>query len=401
MTPSADDSRSPAHPPRPPRARWLRVMLALAATALLAALALWWWGAGRDADAAPATVMVERGDIEKTVTAVGSLQPKEYVDVGTQVSGQLQKVHVEIGQRVAKGDLIAEIDPTRFESTVRNDRATLNSLHAQLLQRQAEAERAAQQAARNQRMAAERAVSQETVEQSRADLKVARAAVAALEAQIDAAEATLEGDLANLGYTKIYAPMAGTVVSQTSLEGQTVNASQSAPVIVQVANLDVMTVWAEVAEADVNRIKVGMPAYFTTLGMSGRRWRGKVRQVQPTPEIENDVVLYNVLIDVDNAEQLLLPSMTVQVFFVLGEARDVPLVPINALSPGEGGTYRATVLAGKKTEPRSVTIGVSNRTTAEVVSGLEVGEHVLVNGAAAAATGAQRNGGRPPMMPRL
>src|SRR5690606_25601543 len=225
-----------------------------------------------------------------------------------------------------EGDLIAEIDPTRYESIVRNDRATLESLRAQLAQREAELALARQQLERNVRMLAERAVSQDAVDQLAATVRVAEASVTALQAQIKAAEATLEGDIANLGYTKIYAPMSGTVVSQTSLEGQTVVASQQAPVIVQIANLDVMTVWAEVAEADVHKIEPGMPAWFTTLGMADRTWRGTVRQILPMPEVLNDVVLYKVLIDVDNSERLLLPQMTVQVFFLQGEARDVPVV---------------------------------------------------------------------------
>ncbi|WP_169577527.1 efflux RND transporter periplasmic adaptor subunit [Sinimarinibacterium sp. CAU 1509] len=387
------------------RRRWLWDVLAIVVIAIVAG---WVWNGLRPApESQQNTVTVERGDIEKTVTAVGALQPKEYVDVGTQVSGQLQKVHVDIGDRVTKGDLIAEIDPTRYESTVRNDRASLQSLRAQLLQKQAERELAQQQLERNQRMLAERAVSQDTVDQSRATAKVAKAAVAALQAQIAAAEATLEGNLANLGYTKIYAPMDGTVVSQTSLEGQTVNATQSAPVIVQVANLDVMTVWAQVAEADVNKIKPEMAAYFTTLGNSGRRWRGTVRQVQPTPETENNVVLYNVLIDVDNAEQLLLPSMTVQVFFVLGQAHDVPLVALSALTadPSAGpDMFRATVLTEQGVVPRQVQVGVTNRATAQVVSGLEVGDRVVVDtsvATSAESAAGQRNGTRRPMMPHL
>ncbi len=387
------------------RRPWLWALV-LAMVAVVVAVLLW-RGMNSSPQTQRITVTVERGDIEKTVTAVGALQPKEYVDVGTQVSGQLQKVHVEIGDRVSKGDLIAEIDPTRYESTVRNDRASLQSLRAQLMQKQAEQELAQQQLARNQRMLAERAVSQDTVEQLQASAKVAKASVAALKAQIEASQATLQGNLANLGYTKIYAPMDGTVVSQTSLEGQTVNATQSAPVIVQVANLDVMTVWAQVAEADVNKVKPGMAAYFTTLGMAGRRWQGIVRQVQPTPETENDVVLYNVLIDVDNAEQLLLPSMTVQVFFMLGQAKDVPLVALSALTldPAAGPEmYRATVLTEQGPEPRQVQIGVANRTTAQVVSGLRVDEKVIVDAtvAASATSGSgQRSGGRTPMMPRL
>lgn len=384
-----------------------RVGTVVAILAVVAASIAAWSAMSADPVEQLTTVTVQRGDLAKTVTAVGSLQPKEYVDVGTQVSGQLQKVYVEVGDRVQKGDLIAEIDPTRYESAVRNDRATLQSLRAQLVQREAELELAQQQLERNRRMLAEHAISEDTVEQLAATAKVAQASVAALEAQIAAAEATVEGSLANLGYTKIYAPMNGTVVSQTSLEGQTVNATQQAPVIVQIANLDVMTVWAEVAEADVNEIAPGMDAWFTTLGMGERSWHSKVRQVQPTPEIANDVVLYKVLIDVDNTEQLLLPSMTVQVFFLLGEATNVPLVPLNALKTppnSEAGMYLASVLTEEGPQFRRVTIGISDRTTAEVVSGLEVGDRLIVGSAVGSASsmGAANRDHRPPRMgPRL
>jgi macrolide-specific efflux system membrane fusion protein len=250
------------------------------------------------------------------------------------------------------------------------------------------------------------AVSQDTVDQAQAAAKVADAKVNATKAQIKAAEATLAGDIANLGYTKIYAPMAGTVVSQTTLEGQTVNASQSAPVIVQVAQLDVMTVWAQVSEADVIKIKPDMAVYFTTLGMPDRRWRGKVSQIQPTPTIKNDVVLYNVLIDVDNSEGLLLPTMTVQAFFSQGEAKGVPVIPVSALQPDrQAGSdmYRVRVLSENGPVSRSVKIGLTSRTAAQVISGLQLGEQVIVPETQAPKTSSANNarGGRPNMGPRL
>ena len=362
---------------RIPRPAWVLI----AAAVLVTACGSTWHYLNRDKDGSVETVIVAHGRLEKTVTAVGSLKAKDYVDVGTQVSGRVERVLVEIGDRVEKGALIAEIDPTVYQSTVRKDQANLDNLKAQLREQQAGQALADEQLARNERMAKQNAVSQDTLDQSRAAAKVAEATVAATQAQIKAAAATLAGDVANLGYTKIYAPLSGTVVSQTTLEGQTVNAAQSAPVIVQVANLDVMTVWAQVAEADVNRIKPGMPAYFTTLGMPDRKWRGTVRQVQPTPTTTNDVVLYNVLIDVENPEGLLLPSMTVQTFFVLGEAKDTPLVPLSALQadPKAGpDRYRATVLTDKGPQPRTVTVGLSNRTSAQVVSGLKVGDEVIL-----------------------
>lgn len=371
--------------------RQRRKRLALALAVLVAiGLAAWHFlggHRGRGADAGQHTVTVEKGTIENSVTAVGALQPKEYVDVGTQVSGQLQKVHVQIGDRVHKGDLIAEIDPTRYQATVNNDRAGIESLQAQLAQLVAQRQLAGQQLQRNQNLGREHAVTQAQVDEAVSADKVAQAQVAATQAQLKAAQATLAGDVANLGYTRIYAPMDGTVIAQTTLEGQTVNASQQAPVIVRVANLDVMTVWAQVAEADVIKIRPDMPAYFSTLGMPDKQWHGKVRQVQPTPVAENDVVLFNVLIDVDNQDRVLLPQMTVQTFFVLGEARDVPVLPISALTPtgkARGSkSYTARVLTADGVEQRNVTVGITSRTTAEIVAGLAVGDKVLLPDAGA------------------
>ena len=187
------------------------------------------------------TVTVVLGDVEKTVTSLGKLKPKDYVDVGTQVSGQLKKVLVQIGDRVQKGDLIAEVDATVYETRTRTNQANLENLRAQLVQQKAELELATRQAARSQELFNEKAASQDSLETNQSALKVAKARVAATQAQIKAPQATLEGDIANLGFTKIYAPMSGTVVSQTSLQGQTVNANQAAPVIVQIANLETMT----------------------------------------------------------------------------------------------------------------------------------------------------------------
>lgn len=343
------------------------------------------------------TAVIDVGDIERTVTALGKLKPKDYVDVGTQVSGQLDRVHVQVGEVVKRGDLIAEIDPTVHATRVRNDEANLESLKAQLVQQQAELDLARTQLARNLRLLEARATRQEIVDENKATVEVSTARIASTKAQIKAAEATLAGNVANLGYTRIHAPMDGTVVSESAVEGQTVNASQSAPVIVRIADLQTMTVWAQVSEADIVRIRPGMPTYFTTLGNPERRWRGNVRQLMPTPEIINDVVLYNVLIDVDNNEQALMTDMTVQVFFVLDEAKDVPIAPLGALQPA-GDRYQAQVLGEHGLETRTVRVGVSNRTSAQILDGLQPGETVILGLTAAGNRSDQR---RPAMGARL
>lgn len=387
--------------PPPPRRAKRRLLWVGMAAALISAAGIF---AYRQitADASPTfkTAVVAIGDIEKSVTALGALQPKDYVDVGAQVSGQLKKVHVAIGDRVKQGDLLAEIDPTVLETRMRTDKANLENLRAQYNEQEANLVLARQQLMRNQNLFKAKIVSQDTLQTSEAQLAAGEAKADALKAQIDGAQATLDGDVANLGYTKIYAPMSGTVVSQTALEGQTLNANQTAPIILRIADLDTMTVWTQVAEADVVKLTPNMPAYFTTLGLPERRWQGTVQQIQPTPQTVNDVVLYNVLIDVKNGDGVLMTSMTAQVFFVLGEAKNVPLVPVAALGQPRAGTkdqYEVRVLTKEVPRRRTVKVGLSDRTSAQVLSGLAAGDEVIVGNASGGTAARQTGGGgRPP-----
>ncbi len=326
---------------------------------------------------------VEIGSVESVVSSQGTLEPKNYVDVGAQVSGMIKNLYVDIGDDVKTGQLIAEIDPDTYNTQMRRDEANLKKLEAQKAQQEALIKQAKTKLKRNQRLLKERAVSAEIVEDSQTDLDIAVAQLLSLEAQIEEAQATLEGDKINLNYTKIYATMDGTVVDKSVVEGQTINSSQSAPDIVQIADLDVMTVWAEVAEADITHIKEGMPVYFTTLG-SSRKWTATVRQVLPTPEEINDVILYNVLVDVENKDRELMTSMTTQMFFVLSNAENVPVIPKAALveplpdqNTKEGAAYKVYVLKpNQTTEERIILVGAMDRTKAAVVSGLDVGEMV-------------------------
>jgi macrolide-specific efflux system membrane fusion protein len=362
---------------------------------------------GKDAGGVP-TVTVAKGDIEDTVTAQGKLEPKEYVDVGTQVSGQLKKLYVDIGDTVKKGDLLAEIDPQVYQAKVAADQAALKSLQAQVGEKNASIKLAREQYARNEKLYKIQAISQDALQTAQSQLNVYLAQLSALNAQIEQQQSSLNGDEANLGYTKIYAPMDGTVVSQSTKEGQTVNASQTAPIIVQLANLDVMTVRAQVAEADIPRLKEGMPVYFTTLG-STRRWNATVRQILPTPETVNDVVLYDVLVDVDNKDRGLMTGMSTQMFFVVSSAKDVLTVPVAALGKhltrkdnASGEAYRVTAMENGKPAPKVIYIGMQDRTNAEIKSGLSEGDVVALPVAqTASAQGQQKPGGGRGRMPRL
>ncbi|HEX5796019.1 MAG TPA: efflux RND transporter periplasmic adaptor subunit, partial [Geminicoccaceae bacterium] len=357
-----------------------RLLVGIPAVLLVGAVAA--WGYLRDeasADPGLATAEVTRGEIEDTVTALGTLQPLQYVDVGVQVSGQLRKIHVAIGDQVRQGDLLAEIDPRIYQARVQADRATLASLEAQRAERQAQRTLAERQYDRQKGLLQANATSREAFEGAEAALEVAKAQIAALNAQITHAQSTLEGDETNLGYTKIYAPMSGTVVSLEARQGQTLNSSQQTPIVLRLADLDTMTVRTQVSEADVNRLAPGMPVYFNTLGQPERRWSGTLRQVLPTPEVVNNVVLYNALFDVPNPDQVLMSQMTAQVFFVLERTADTLLAPMAALGPvtGHGASTVHVVGPGGRVEQRAVTIGVRNRISAEVLSGLAEGERIV------------------------
>lgn len=388
-----------------PMHKGLKLLAALLMLALIG-VALWWWLWRTPQEFE--TVQAKRGDIEINVSALGTLQPRSYVDVGAQVSGQIRRIHVQPGSKVSRGDLLIEIDPSIQQAVVDSDRAALAALKAQLNESRAQSELARQQFERQQKMALEGATRDEDVQTADATLRSAVARVDSLHAQLDGAQSTLKGHEAQLGYTRIYAPMTGTVVSLEAREGQTLNAVYQTPMILRIADLASMTVWAEVSEVDVSRVKPGMPVYFTRLGTEDRRWQGQVRQVLPAPptpagQSQTDskaaaatsvgkVVTYTVLFDVDNADGALMPQMTAQVFFVVQQAHDVVIAPMHALSADAqpAQTFSARVKrADGKLETRTLKLGVRDRMNAEVVEGLAAGE-TLVTGEREAAKGSPR-----------
>lgn len=349
---------------------------------------------------------VQRGFIEDLVTATGILQPRDYVDVGAQVSGQLHRIHVEVGDEVKSGDLLAEIDPTLFMAKVDASRAQLRFQRAQLKDRQTQLQLAQIQHQRQEKLLAAEATTEESAQNAAAAYQSAKAQIEMLMAQIEQNESSLRADEANLSYAQIYAPMDGTVVAISARQGQTINASQQAPVLMQIADLSTMTVKTRVSEADIPRLQVGMEAYFTTLGGRNQRWNGTLYRIEPTPTVENNVVLYGALFDVDNSDRNLLPQMTAQVFFVIAAAEDTLLLPASALAsqrapqaPAVSGGTPATVTVrdhnGNLVE-RQIRVGISNRIQIEVLEGLNEGDQVVTSMAAGS-----EHQARPPMGMRL
>ena len=434
------------------RSRPARIAIALAVTLAIAGGSYYGWTAWQGDGGGTAqysTALVQKGDLEDTVTATGILQPRDYVDVGTQVSGQIRKLHVLTGSAVKSGQLLAEIDPTVYTTKVDADRAQLRTQEAQLADKQAQLALAEQQYQRQMNLQRENATTQDAVDTAAAVLRSAKAQIDVLKAQADQTRSTLRGDEANLNYTKIYAPMAGTVVSQSAKQGQTLNSNQQAPIVMRIADLSSMTVQSQVSEADVSKLRVGMDVYFTTLGNQTKRWYGKLRQIEPTPVTVNNVVLYNALFDVDNPDHALMTQMTAQVFFVTAQAKDAVQVPLTALrpaaagsgqrrragnadDPGSGAAKRAETKGGAGSrsaqstsdpraryangratvqvvkpdgtlEDREVRVGVMSRVSAQIVSGLEPGEQIVTGTAAPKPAAAAKSGNNtaPRMQPRI
>lgn len=332
-------------------------------------------------------IAVKRDTLSDVVSATGTLEPKDYVDVGAQISGQIKKLYVDIGDVVKTGDLLAEIDPKTYESVLAGDQAKLDSLKAQLQQQLAQTDYDRLQFQRAQKLIAAKAISQEALEEKEKALKVAEATIKSLEAQIVQAQTTVDKDMINLGYTKIYATMDGVVSNREAREGETLNANQTTPTILQIANLNVMTVKTEIAEADVMRLKESMEATFTTLGSNDRKWTGKIRQILPTPEVVNDVVLYNALIDVPNEDGVLMNGMSAQTSFVVARVENTLVLPVKCLGQRiadkdseRGKVYQVRVQTADGTvAEREVLVGMMTRAKAQILSGLREGEKVMVS----------------------
>ena len=374
-----------------------RALLAALCLIPVVAVAAWQFiPPGRDGFA---TVQVSRADIESSVTALGTLQPRRYVDVGAQASGQIHKIHVEVGDVVKEGQLLVEIDPSTQQAKLDAGRFSVENLKAQLQEQRAQHDLARQKYQRQQNLAAGGATREEDVQTAQAELRATQARVAMFQAQIRQAEASLRSDQAELGYTRIYAPMAGTVVALDARVGQTLNAQQQTPLILRIAKLSPMTVWAEVSEADIGHVKPGMHAWFTTLSGGTRRWTSTVRQILPVPPKPLDqtsqgggspasasksgsarVVLYTVLLDVDNADNALMAEMTTQVFFVANQAQNVLTAPIAALQAGpQTDQQTAQVVASNGSiEQRNVRTGISDRLRVQILDGLQEGDHLLI-----------------------
>ncbi len=355
------------------------------------------------------TAPVERRNIVARVTASGTLSAIVTVQVGTQVSGRIQKLFADFNSQVTKGELVAKIDPALFEASVQQAQANYLSAKAGVTTAEASALAADKQYARTKALHDQNLASQSDLDTAEANVATTHSAIEAAKASMAQALASLHQAQVNLSYTSIVSPIDGVVISRTVDVGQTVAASLSAPTIFTIAqDLTKMQVDTNVAEGDVGRLEVGMKAYFSVDSFPGRRFFGKIRQIRNSATTLQNVVTYDAVIDVDNTDLKLRPGMTANVTVVYAEKPKVLAVsnaalrfrPPAGLAPaGSAETKRAHgrgapgpdapeahalwVLRGATPQSVSVHTGLTDGTVTEVVDGdLNEGDPVVVESSA-------------------
>jgi len=347
------------------------------------------------------TARVRLGAIESTVLASGRLDAFERVNVGAQVSGQVKILHVHAGEHIRKGQLVAEIDDVPQRNELRNAESALNVIKYELEAKQAELSQSERNLKRNEVLYKKNLVSLELFESLTTKYAVLRAELQSLNSRHIQAAIEVEKRIVDLSYTRVTAPMDGVVIAVVTQQGQTVNSSQSAPVIIKLARLDVMTVKVQVSEADITRVKAGQNAYFTIFSEPERLYTAKLRSLDLAPESvlkddafvsgsvagssgsSNESVYYNALLDVPNLDNKLRIAMSAQVTLISDKVTDAILIPTQAVHKINDSEMYVNVLnKSNSIKKRRVYLGISNGVESQVLEGLEPDEMIVISGSA-------------------
>lgn len=341
------------------------------------------------------TESVTRGNVEKTVVASGSVESVNEVDVGAQASGKITKLYVKLGQEIKKGEMIADIDSTTQINTLNTKKAALVSYQAQLKAKKTAYDVALSSYNRLSKLYTQKATSLDSVNTAKSTLDNAKAEVEAVEANIKQAEIEVNTAETNVGYTKITAPMDGTVISVPVSEGQTVNANQTTPTIVTIADLSKMKIKPEISEGDITKVKAGQEVSFTILSDSQTVYHSVIDSVDPANTTTSDssstsslssssssttsAIYYYANVLIDNPDRTLRIGMTTENNIKIANAKDVLLVSNMAIQKRDGKSFVNVLNDKNQPEPREVETGVQNDFKTEIKSGLNEGEKVIVS----------------------
>ena len=342
------------------------------------------------------TESVTRGNVEKTVVASGSVESVNEVDVGAQASGKITKLYVKLGQEIKKGEMIADIDSTTQINTLNTKKAALVSYQAQLKAKKTAYDVALSSYNRLSKLYTQKATSLDSLNTAKSTLDNAKAEMEAIEANTKQAEIEVNTAETNVGYTKITAPMDGTVISVPVSEGQTVNANQTTPTIVTIADLSKMKIKPEISEGDITKVKAGQEVSFTILSDSQTVYHSVIDSVVPANTTTSDssstsssissssssttsAIYYYANVLIDNPDRTLRIGMTTENNIKIANAKDVLLVSNMAIQKRDGKSF-VTVLNDKnQPEQREVETGIQNDFQTEIKSGLNEGEKVIVS----------------------
>ena len=341
------------------------------------------------------TESVTRGNVEKTVVASGSVESVNEVDVGAQASGKITKLYVKLGQEIKKGEMIADIDSTTQINTLNTKKAALVSYQAQLKAKKTAYDVALSSYNRLSKLYTQKATSLDSVNTAKSTLDNAKAEMEAIEANIKQAEIEVNTAETNVGYTKITAPMDGTVISVPVSEGQTVNANQTTPTIVTIADLSQMKIKPEISEGDITKVKAGQEVSFTILSDSQTVYHSVIDSVDPANTTTSDssstsslssssssttsAIYYYANVLIDNPDRTLRIGMTTENNIKIANAKDVLLVSNMAIQKRDGKSFVNVLNDKNQPEPREVETGVQNDFKTEIKSGLNEGEKVIVS----------------------
>ena len=341
------------------------------------------------------TESVTRGNVEKTVVASGSIESVNEVDVGAQASGKITKLYVKLGQEIKKGEMIADIDSTTQINTLNTKKAALVSYQAQLKAKKTAYDVALSSYNRLSKLYTQKATSLDSVNTAKSTLDNAKAEMEAIEANIKQAEIEVNTAETNVGYTKITAPMDGTVISVPVSEGQTVNANQTTPTIVTIADLSKMKIKPEISEGDITKVKAGQEVSFTILSDSQTVYHSVIDSVDPANTTTSDssstsslssssssttsAIYYYANVLIDNPDRTLRIGMTTENNIKIANAKDVLLVSNMAIQKRDGKSFVNVLNDKNQPEPREVETGVQNDFKTEIKSGLNEGEKVIVS----------------------
>lgn len=363
--------------------------LIIIAVIIIVLIAIWYFFLKEKEQVAYVFEPVVRADISRVVNATGEVGPVQLVSVGAQVTGKIEKLYVVVGQSIQKGDLIAKIDSTTQENDLASNKAKLDSYEAQLKATQVALKIAKTQYDRETKLYASKATSKENLENAENSYAAALSKVTELESLIVQTRIAVNTAEVNLGYTSIEATMDGTIVSVPVEEGQTVNANQTTPTIVQIADLGHMEILMEIAEGDVTKVGTGMRVTYSVLSEPQQIYETILDSIDPGlttltkgtyvkgGNTDTAVYYYGRLI-VENPDGKLHIGMTTQNVVFIAEVKDVLTVPTLAIYRQNGEQYVHVLEHGSVVE-KVVETGLSDNMNTEIKSGLKEGEQVITS----------------------